>query len=396
MWIQREISQELRGLAKAFPVLVLIGPRQVGKTSILERTFPDHAYASLDAGTLAESAETRPEEFLATHPPPVILDEIQYAPSFFKTIKSAVDARRGENGLFILTGSQNFMLMQSVSESLAGRAAVIPFSGLSAYEWEQSQKAAGIDPSWREFVWKGGYPALWANPESSPARDRWYQGYVATYIERDIRNLLRVGNLRDFERFLRACAARCAQTLNLSELGRDVGISTPTAKQWLSVLQASNQLYLLEPYYRSLGKRLTKSPKLYFTDTGLAAYLMGFGSSEALWSSMQAGAVWENHVINQWVRWRDWHEPSLSLWHWRDQSGNEVDLLLEKDQKLIPVECKLAERPEGKDAKGIRALKNFYGPATVQSAYVACTTRSAFDIEPGVTAIPAWKAWPLA
>jgi predicted AAA+ superfamily ATPase len=218
---------------------------------------------------------------------------------------------------------------------------------------------------------------------------------VATYIERDIRNLLKVGSLRDFERFLRACAARCAQTLNLSELGRDVGISTPTAKQWLGVLQASNQLFLLEPYYRSLGKLLAKSPKLYFSDTGLAAYLMGFSSPEALWSSMQAGALWENHVINQWVRWRDWHEPSLGLWYWRDQAGNEVDVLIEKDRKLIPVECKLAERPDGKDARGLIAVQKIYGEATAQRAYVACTTRSTFDLMPGVIAISGWKAWPL-
>ena len=202
--------------------------------------------------------------------------------------------------------------------------------------------------------------------------DRWYQGYVATYLERDVRNLLNVGSLRDFERFLRACAARYGQMLNMSELGRDVGISTPTSKKWLSALQASNQVFLLEPYYRSLGKWIFETPKLYFTDTGLAAYLMGFASVEALWTSREADAIWENYVVGQWLRWRDWHTPSLMLWYWRDQGGNEVDLLLELDRKLIPVECKLKELLGKKDLTGIERLKRFYGKKQVPQAYVAC------------------------
>lgn len=189
-------------------------------------------------------------------------------------IKTRVDSERGRNGIFIITGSQNFLLMENLAESPAGRAAVIPFLGPSATEW-RTTAGDGSLPEWKNFLWRGGFPALWSAPQAPPSRDRWYQGYVATYLERDVRNLLNVGSLRDFERFLRACAARCGQVLNLSELGRDVGVSTPTAKQWLSVLQASNQVFLLEPYHRSLGKRISKTPKLYFTDGGLAAYLVG-------------------------------------------------------------------------------------------------------------------------
>lgn len=394
MWIQREISAELHQLARTFPVVVLIGPRQVGKTSILEKTFPEYTYVSMDVSINAEMAETRPQDFLQQYSPPVVLDEIQYAPSFLRHIKTNVDAHRGENGLFILTGSQNFMLMEAVTESLAGRVAVIPFLGLSGKEWDAAQPIRQ-NISWQEFLWKGGFPALWASPEASPSRERWYQGYVATYLERDIRNLLNIGSLRDFERFLRACAARCGQTLNFSEIGRDVGISTPTSKQWLSLLQASNQVLLLEPYYRSLGKRLAKSPKLYFTDTGLAAYLMGFNSADALWFSIQAGALWENYVISQWLRWRDWHEPSLGLWYWRDQGGNEVDLLLERNQKLIPVECKLTEHPTTKVLRGINRVKKFYGLEQIARSYVACPIDGRFDINPDVTAISGWTTWEL-
>jgi len=394
MWIEREIGNELKKAAATFPVVALIGPRQVGKTSILERIFSTYRYVSLDVAANAEAAETRPQEFLQRNPPPIIFDEIQYAPAFFRHIKTRVDSERGRNGLFIITGSQNFLLMENLVESLAGRAAVIPFLGLSATEW-RATAGDRSPPDWKNFLWRGGFPALWSAPQAPPSRDRWYQGYVATYLERDVRNLLNVGSLRDFERFLRACAARCGQALNLSELGRDVGVSTPTAKQWLSVLQASNQVFLLEPYHRSLGKRISKTPKLYFTDGGLAAYLVGFASADALWSSREAGAFWENHVVCQWLRWRDWHEPSLGLWYWRDQGGNEVDLILERDRKLVAVECKLKEKPQEKDIQGIRKLKKFYGQDEVAKAYVAIPTDLSFDVEPGITAVSGWEVWPL-
>ena len=396
MWIDREIASELSVIAAAFPVVVLVGPRQVGKTSVIERTFTSagYSYVSLDVAANAEMAETRPDDFLRQYPPPLIIDEIQYAPAFFRQIKAFVDQHRSRNGLFILSGSQNFMLMEKVADSLAGRAAVIPFSGLSGQEW-QAAYTPSDNTLWREFLWRGGYPRLWEDPAHPVSRDRWYQGYLATYLERDVRNLLQVGNLRDFERFLRACAARCAQTLNMSELGRDTGISATTARQWISVLQASNQLVLLEPYHRSLGKRLVKSPKLYFTDTGLAAFLMGFQSADALWNSPTAGALWENHVISQWQKWRDWHQPSASLWYWRDQGGNEVDLLIEHDNRLSAVECKLAERPCGHDLRGLIRLREFYGSEAIKHSFLACTTTQPFDPAPGVSAVSGWTTWPI-
>jgi len=394
MWIERQISKELESLARSFPVLVLVGPRQVGKTALLERTFDRYEYVALDVPSYAEMAETRPEDFLRRFPPPVILDEIQYAPAVFRHVKSTIDRRR-ENGLFVLTGSQNYPLMQEVSDSLAGRAAVIPFLGLSGSEWaavEEFRQAYG----WPEFLWRGGYPALWAELEAAPPRDRWYQGYLATYLERDVRSLLNVGSLRDFERFLRACAARTAQTLNLADLARDVGVSHSTSREWLSVLQASGQVVLLEPYHRSLGKRLIKAPKLYLTDSGLAAFLLGFSSAEALWRSPSAGPLFETYVVCQWLRWRDWSSPSTALWYWRDQSGNEVDLLLERDGRLIAVECKLTQTPTPRDLRGLRQLVAFYGEEMVESRFVACTTELPFDVEEGVTAVPGWTTWELS
>jgi len=227
MWIERQLGDELKKLARTFPILVLIGPRQVGKTTLLERVFSEYNYIALDVAANAELAESRPREFLDRYPPPLLIDEIQYAPELFRYLKVEVDRRR-ENGLFVLTGSQSFPLMESVSDSLAGRAAVVPFLGLSGAEWSSHFETAH-DLLWKEFLFRGSFPALWKD-EQAPPRDRWYQGYLATYLERDVRSLLQVGNLRDFERFLRGCASRIGQLLNMSDLGRDVGISTYTAK----------------------------------------------------------------------------------------------------------------------------------------------------------------------
>lgn len=394
MWIERELTKEVVAAASAFPVVALVGPRQVGKTSLLERAFPSHRFVSLDVGAQAEMAETRPSEFLARFPPPAVIDEVQYAPGLLRHLKAEVDRQRS-NGLFVLTGSQGFPLMQGLSESLAGRVAVIPMLGLSASELAASGRLPGAT-GWPALLWRGSFPALWAEAEGGPGRDRWYQGYLASYLERDVRNLLRVSSLRDFERFLRACAARTAQSLNLADMARDVGVAPSTAREWLGVLHASNLVHLLEPYHRSLGKRLAKSPKLHFTDTGLASFLMGFDSAEAAWHAPQSGALWESHVVGQWLRWRDWHAPAASLWYWREASGSEVDLLVEHNGALTAIECKRSERPGTDDARSLHRLRAFYGPELVRAGFVACPTAEPYDLAPGVTARPGWRAWELA
>jgi len=395
MWIERTLGAELGKLAATFPVVVLTGPRQVGKTALLERTFPRHRYLSLDDAQNAEAAETRPGELLEAFPPPLIVDEIQYAPSLLRQIKVAVDRHRAERGMYLLTGSQSFPLMEAVSESLAGRAAVVPLLGLSEEEWAACAPIVSRS-SHADLLWRGGYPGLWADAASAPDRDRWYQGYVATYLERDVRNMLNVSRLRDFERFLRASAIRTGQLLNMSEIGRDVGISPTTAREWMSVLHASAQVLLLEPYHRNLGKRLVKSPKLYFTDTGLAAYLCGFQSPASLAASPHAGAFWENHVICQWLRWRDWRAPGAGLWFWQDRMKNEVDLVVEIDGRLHPIECKGKELPGPSDLKGMHAFRSFYAPRELGPGWVACLAERRFDIAPGVTAVNGWTTWSLA
>lgn len=360
----------------------------------MEKTFPDYGYVSLDYAQNAEAAESNPDAFLDQNPCPLIIDEIQYAPSLLRYIKTRIDSRRSVSGQFFITGSQSISLMAEVTETLAGRVAVLPFHTLSFDEISHLHDAK--DRSLRNrFLWLGGYPELWANPDLSISRERWYQSYITTYLERDVRNLLNVGSLRDFERFLRAVAARVGQTLNMSDIGRDVGRPPSTAREWLSVLVASNVVILLEPYYRSLGKRITKSPKLYFADTGLAAFLCGYSNTETLIQSAAIGSFWENHVVGQWVRWKDWLHPSASLWFWQDRMKNEVDLIINLDGKLTAVEIKWKEKPGDKDVTGIRKFIEMYGEKSVAKRYVACNTRNTFSVSGIAEAIDGWDVWKL-
>ena len=263
MWIPRDIEPRLQRSARTRPVVVLTGARQTGKTSTFRRLFPDHEFVSLDLPTEAEQAEKEPNSFLRRHQPPVIIDEVQYAPGLFRHLKAAVDAHRPRNGQFLLTGSQKFTLMRSVSESLAGRADIAELETLSLAEIRGALPQTELEkPSSA-----AGFPSCMPTPTSTMSA--FYNSYLATYLERDVRSLANVGSLRDFERFLRACALRSANLLNKADLARDVGISPSTANQWLSTLEASGQIVLLEPWFSNRTKSIVKSPKLYLADTGL-------------------------------------------------------------------------------------------------------------------------------
>ena len=265
MWIARKYEPTLKALFRQFPAVVVTGPRQVGKTSLVRRVFPSHTYVSLDVPSMAEQADKSPEAFIQSFAEPLIIDEVQYAPSLFRHLKVRIDQDK-RPGRFILTGSQGFALMQGISESLAGRCGVLSMLNLSARELKDSRQPFD-DIS---YIFKGGYPELYERPEIDP--HFWYGAYFSTYLERDVRNILNVGNLRDFDRFLRAVAVRTGQVLSYSDLARDVGIAPNTAKQWISVLQASGQIVLLEPYHRNLGKRLVKSPNCTWPTRGLPLF----------------------------------------------------------------------------------------------------------------------------
>src|ERR1035438_1877869 len=293
MWISRDVEARLKRSAKTRPVIVLTGARQTGRTSPFLRLFPGPSFVSLDLPTEAEQAEKEPRTFLQRHPSPVIIDEVQYAPGLFRHLKAEVDAKRTRNGQFLLTGSQKFTLMKNVSESLAGRADIVELETLSFAEIREALPNTQLETA----IVRGGFPELYANPDIDSVA--FYNSYLATYLERDVRALTNVGSLRDFERFLRACALRSANLLNKADLARDIGIAPSTANQWLSMLETSGQAVLLEPWFSNRTKSIVKSPKLYIADTGLLCALLNIRSEETLRQSPAAGAVWETFVFAQ-------------------------------------------------------------------------------------------------
>jgi predicted AAA+ superfamily ATPase len=340
VWIQRDIYETVRHLVSQRPALVITGARQTGKTSLLREEFPDYGYVSLDVPAVAEAADETGEHFLQTHPPPLIVDEVQYAPKLFRHLKAAIDRRRDQNGQYVLTGSQKFSLMANVSESLAGRLSLLEVHSLSLGEIERWNGQTTDRDVILERIIQGGYPELHAkglDPE------RFYSDYVATYIERDVRQVLQVKSLRDFDRFMRLCASRTGQLLSVNSLATDLGMSPTTAKTWLSVLQASNVIMLLEPYYRNLGKRLVKAPKLYFLDTGLACFLTGLRTASELGKSSMLGALFETLVAGQMVRWFSNRGRTPNLYFYRDHYGHEVDFVIPVGEKLRLFECKWAQ-----------------------------------------------------
>jgi hypothetical protein len=355
MEIYREISARLLHLVESTPAIVLTGARQTGKTTALRMAFPEHGYVTLDLPSMADRAERDPEAFLKDHPPPLVVDEVQYAPGLFRHLKSAIDADRRAYGRFVLTGSQKFTLMRGVPESLAGRCVWLELEGFSLPEirrtetWGTLETSALLD----EVLLRGSFPELWTNARLRPPD--FFSSYVATYLERDVRQLINVSSLRDFERFIRACAHRNGQLLDRSDLARDVGISPKTADAWLGVLVASNQVFLLEPWFANVGKRLVKSPKLYFADPGLCAWLLGI-TPLTLRGSPYLGGLWESLVYAELRKALVAHALPASLWFYRDDRQLEIDFLLTAGGRAVALEAKHTERPDARDARGVQAL----------------------------------------
>jgi hypothetical protein len=359
----------------------LTGARQTGKTSTFRRLFPNHELVSLDLPMEAEQAEKEPRSFLQRHPAPVVIDEVQYAPGLFRYLKVAVDANRRKSGQFLLTGSQKFTLMKSVSESLAGRADIVELETLSLAEI----RGALPEPPAESAIVRGGFPELQADPEIDQIA--FYNSYLATYLERDVRSLANVGSLRDFERFLRACALRSANLLNKADLARDVGVSPVTANHWLSVLEASGQVVLLEPWFSNRTKSIVKSPKLYLADTGLLCALLNIRSVADLRQSPAAGAVWETFVFAQ-LRARERQAGRVqSLFFWRDRT-REVDFVVDVAGRLEIFEAKWAEVPTAGDAVNLEFVRNVVGKAKIMGAAIVCRAANSYLLADGVRALP--------
>lgn len=371
MWIPRDIEATLVELGKERPVVLLTGARQAGKTSALQRLFPTYLYVSLDLPRLAEEAEESGSLFLDKYPPPAIIDEVQYAPQLFRYLKHRVDTRRQESGLYFLTGSQKFALMHGVADSLAGRVAVVELHSLSLQELERASGKPAEGDQLLQWIVTGGYPELHArqlNPE------RFFSDYLVTYLERDVRQVLQVRNLRDFDRFMRLAAVRTGQLLSMNALASDIGITPSTVKSWLSVLEASNVIVLLEPYYRNLGKRIVKTPKLYFLDTGLACFLAGLHTVEALRQSSLLGALFETLALGQMVRAYANRGRRPVMYFYRDHEGHEVDFVIPVGEKLALFECKWAEAP-APQVKGFSALEKLVGHPNIRAKTILTPVR---------------------
>lgn len=380
MWIDRQVEPLLRRRAATRPVVVLTGARQTGKTSLMRRLFPDHGFVSLDLPSEAEQAELDPGSFLARHPPPVIIDEVQYAPGLFRHLKTVVDGDR-VNGSFLLTGSQPLRLMRSVSDTLAGRADILELEALTFSEVKAAHPGIAVD----EFLVRGGFPELYAD-RGIEARG-FLQSYVATYLERDLRRLLEVSRLRDYERFLRASALRSAQLLNRADLARDVGVAGTTLASWLAVLEASHQLVLLEPWYGNPTVSLVKRPKLYLRDAGLAAFLCGVHSVDDLRATPLAGSLWETLACSEIRRTQANRHGRWDLHFWQDRA-READFLVHRAGTFHLADAKWTEHPRSRDAAALRKVLSVLPVDAVASMSIVCRTPNAYPLTDDVVAVP--------
>lgn len=361
--IPRTAETTLRELAKGYPVLALTGPRQSGKTTLARAVFSTYPYVSLENPAQREFVQNDPQGFLNRYPDGAIIDEAQRCPELFAWLQGVVDQQQ-RPAHFILTGSQQFGLMSGITQSLAGRVALLNLLPFSASELRQANMLA---PSLDEALFKGSYPPIY-DRHLEPGI--WYANYVQTYIERDVRQLINVRDLSQFQRFLRLCAGRTGQLLNLSALGDDAGLSHNTAREWISVLEASYIIHRLPPHYQNFNKRLVKTPKLYFHDTGLAAWLLGIESAVQIASHPLRGALFETWVVADYLKKRLNTARPSNLSFWRDRSGHEVDLLVEQGGHLEAIEIKSGATP-GKDAsRGLDQWRELAGTQAGQSILV--------------------------
>jgi hypothetical protein len=351
--IKRLLFEEAEETAREFKIVSVTGPRQSGKTTLCKHVFRNKPYVSFEDLDILEKAESFPRDFINNYKDGAVFDEIQRVPGLFNYLQTHVD-RIGRNNQFVISGSNNFLLQQSISQSLAGRAAYIellPFSLLELQEhWKKTES-----PEF--FMLNGFYPSIVTNQSSA---ERWFPNYLKTYIERDVRMIRNIENLNLFSKFVKLAAARSGQILNINNLANETGVDNKTINAWLSVLQSSYIVFLLQPYYNSFNKRVIKSPKMYFYDVGLLCNILGLTSEPAIKSSNMYGALFENLVISEIKKNRFNKSQYGDIYYLRDSTGNEVDLVLEKDGNLIPVEIKSSANTTRSDYKNLKWFQKLY------------------------------------
>ncbi len=346
--------------------MALTGPRQSGKTTLARQAYPEKPYFSFEDPEIRQRVTADPRQFFALLPQGAVLDEVQRCPEIFSYLQGVVD-ERARMGEFVVTGSQQFGLLGQITQSLAGRVGLVQLLPLSVSEL----RSAGLDhPTLEETLWQGGYPALFDVRRELPNPAQWLSAYTATYIERDVRQVLDISNLSLFRRFVLMCAARTGQLLNLSALAADCGISHSTARSWLTVLEASYVVTLLQPYHRNFGKRLVKMPKLYFLDTGLLCYLLRIESPQTLATHAMRGAIFESWVVSETLKHRCNLGLPADIYFWRDNHGTEVDLLFEHAGKLHAVEIKSGATFTTEWVRACQRWCQYAGPAAASPVIV--------------------------
>ncbi len=373
MFLHRQIESALLAHSKWYPVIYLGGPRQSGKTTLLQNLFPVLPYASLEDPDVQLLATEDPRRFLNSFPQGAILDEVQRVPQLFSYLQTKVDADKSLR--FILSGSQNFLLMENITQSLAGRVGILNLLPFAYPEILATTPPARLE----EAAWRGGYPVLHT---TSVPQEVFFNNYIQTYLERDVRSLKNVGDLSLFSRFMRLCAGRVGQPINLSNLATDVGVAVNTIKAWLSVLEASYMIFMLPPYHQNFNKRQTKSPKMYFFDTGLVCHLLGISAPMQLDTHHYLGNIVENYLIAELYKKRSNAGKKPSFWFWQDQKGNEVDLLIEEDGKTKAIEIKSSQTFNSRLLSGLQYWKKTNGNTQMQQ-YLVYAGQQHMDMELG-------------
>jgi hypothetical protein len=398
-YLDRSLEPLARKAAREFPAVLLAGPRQSGKSTLLRHLFQEtHRYVSLESPEVRAAATDDPRSFLESNPPPVIIDEAWHAPGLLPYIKERIDKCGGKTGQYLLTGCRNLPFSEKITGSLGTRATILRLLPLSYREiskmpqanfpWEKGARTErhgfAYRDLWESFL-KGGYPGIAAQPKQDAAG--WHANFVQDYLERDLRSLRQIGDLAQFHRFFRALAARSARLFNITDLARDLGLAVNTVKAWISVLEASDQVFLLRPYFREVGRRLVKTPKLYFADVGTLCYLAGLKDAEHAMSGPMGDAIFETAVVCEIMRRLSGRGERPNLYFWKTATGVEVDLIVETGGRLLPIEIRTSATPDRLMARNIASFqKDFYGLA--EKGYVVHPGDVALPLGPGVDALP--------
>lgn len=385
MIVERTLQQAIRYYIEKYPILAVTGPRQSGKTTMLRHLFKDYRYVSLENPDNRDFALNDPNGFFKHYDSFVIIDEIQQAPELFSYMQTIVDDKK-QMGQFIISGSQNFLLMERITQSLAGRIALFK---LFPFDVEEVSKSDLLDEDYHETIIRGFYPAIYDRKIPSKT---FYDNYMQTYVERDVSSLMSVKDLRLFRSFIGLCAARAGQIVNLNDLARDAGISQPTAKSWLSTLESSYIIFLLHPYYENFSKRIVKSPKLYFYDTGLLAFLQKFHHRSQLISHPAKGSLFENMVIADVVKRISHTNSIMEAWFWRDAAGHELDLLLIGEDGMQICEIKTTQTIMTKMFKGLEYFEKISGKNNLSKTVIYAGDE---DQQRSNGMVVSWKRFPV-